>query len=66
MNTTDIMKNPVFTPILFMIERGILDSVHNATATGINLNDSHIRSTLNKVRNPPSGSWSNSHQSVLR
>ncbi len=47
MNTTDIMKNEAFTPILFEIERRILDSVHTASAEGIEMNDSQIRSILN-------------------
>ena len=55
MNTTDIMKDPFFTPILFEIERGILASVRSAKADGINMNDSQIRSTLNKLRKTSEG-----------
>jgi hypothetical protein len=55
MNTTSIMKNPIFTPILFEIERRILACVHATQAAGIDLNDSQIRSTLNKVRKSAEG-----------
>jgi hypothetical protein len=55
MNTTDIMKNPAFTPILFEIERRILASVRAAKADCIDLNDSQIRSMLNKVRKTAGG-----------
>jgi hypothetical protein len=55
MNTTDIMKNPAFSPILFEIERRIHASVHLAKADGIDLNDSQIRSILNKVRKTAEG-----------
>lgn len=55
MNTTDIMKDPSFTPILFEIERRILACVHAAKAEGIDMNDSQIRSTLNKVRKTSEG-----------
>jgi len=55
MNTTDIMKDPSFTPILFEIERRILACVHAAKADGIEMSDSQIRSTLNKVRKTSEG-----------
>ena len=55
MNTTDIMKDPFFTPILFEIERRILACSHTAKAAGIDMNDSQIRSTLNKVRKSSEG-----------
>ena len=55
MNTTDIMKDPFFTPILFEIERKILTCVRSARAAGIEINDSQIRSTLNKVRKTSEG-----------
>lgn len=55
MNTTDIMKNEAFTPILFEIERRILNAVHAANAEGIEMNDSQIRSILNKVRKTSEG-----------
>lgn len=55
MNTTDIMKNPAFTPILFEIERRILEAVHAANAAGIDLNDSQLRSILNRVRKTSEG-----------
>jgi hypothetical protein len=55
MNTSDIMKNPAFAPILFEIERRILASVRSAKADGIDLNDSQIRSMLNKVRKAAEG-----------
>jgi hypothetical protein len=55
MNTTDIMKDPFFTPILFQIERQILGCARVAQANGILLNDSQIRSTLNKVRKSSEG-----------
>jgi hypothetical protein len=55
MNTTDIMRNPAFTPILFSIERQILACVRAAKADGIDFNDSQIRSTLNKVRKTSEG-----------
>ncbi len=55
MNTTDIMKDPFFTPILFEIERRILACVCSAKADGIGINDSQIRSTLNKVRKTSEG-----------
>jgi len=42
MNTTDIMKDPFFAPILFEIERRILGSVRSAKADGIDMNDSQI------------------------
>lgn len=50
MNTTAIMKDPAFTPILFSIERQILACVRAAKTDGIDFNNSQIRSTLNKVR----------------
>ena len=55
MNTTDIMKDPFFAPILFEIERRILTCVHSARVAGIEINDSQIRSTLNKVRKTSEG-----------
>jgi hypothetical protein len=55
MNTTDIMKDPFFAPILFEIERRILGSVRSAKADGIDMNDSQIRSTLNKARKTSEG-----------
>lgn len=55
MNTTDIMKDPFFTPILFEIERRILACVRTAKADGVSMNDSQIRSTLNKVRKTSEG-----------
>jgi hypothetical protein len=55
MNTTDIMTNPAFTPVLFQIERQILESVRAARAEGLDFNDSQIRSTLNKVRKTSEG-----------
>ena len=55
MNTTDIMKDPFFAPILFEIERRILTCVRSARAAGIEINDSQIRSTLNKVRKTSEG-----------
>lgn len=55
MNTTDIMKDPFFTPILFEIERRILACARAAKADGIDMNDSQIRSTLNKVRKTSEG-----------
>lgn len=55
MNTTDIMKDPFFTPILFEIERRILACARLARADGIDMNDSQIRSTLNKVRKTAEG-----------
>ena len=55
MNTTDIMKNPAFTPILFEIERRIVAAVRSAKADGIDFNDSQIRSMLNKVRKTAEG-----------
>jgi hypothetical protein len=55
MNTTDIMKDPFFTPILFQIENRIRACSRAAKADGIELNDSQIRSTLNKVRKTSEG-----------
>ncbi len=55
MNTTAIMKDPFYTPILFEIERRILACVRSAKADGIDMNDSQIRSTLNKVRKTSEG-----------
>ena len=55
MNTTTIMKDPFFAPILFEIERQILAFVQSAKADGIEMNDSQIRSTLNKVRKTAEG-----------
>lgn len=55
MNTTDIMKDPSYTPILFEIERQILTCARSAQAAGIDMNDSQIRSTLNKVRKSAEG-----------
>lgn len=55
MNTTDIMRNPAFAPILFEIEKRIHARIHSARADGIEFNDSQIRSTLNKVRKSAEG-----------
>ena len=55
MNTTDIMKDPFFTPILFEIESRILACSRTAKEGGIDMNDSQIRSTLNKVRKSSEG-----------
>ena len=55
MNTTTIMKNEAFTPILFEIERRILAAVQAAKTSGIEINDSQLRSTLNKVRKTSEG-----------
>ena len=55
MNTTDIMKDPFFTPILFQIESHIHKCATTAKSNGIALNDSQIRSTLNKVRKSSEG-----------
>ncbi len=55
MNTTALMKDPFYTPILFEIEKRILICVRSAKADGIEMNDSQIRSTLNKVRKTSEG-----------
>jgi hypothetical protein len=55
MSTTTIMKNEAFAPILFEIERRILAAVQAAKTAGIEINDSHLRSTLNKVRKTSEG-----------
>jgi hypothetical protein len=55
MNTTDIMKDPFFAPILYEIERRILACARTAKAAGIEMNDSQIRSMLNKVRKSAEG-----------
>lgn len=55
MKTADVMNNEVFTPILYEIESRILAHVHTANAEGIEVNDSHIRSILNKVRKTSEG-----------
>lgn len=55
MNITNIMKDPFFAPILFEIERRILACARSAKADGIDMNDSQIRSTLNKVRKTSEG-----------
>jgi len=55
MNTTDIMKDPYYQPILFQIESRILNCAHAAESAGIPVNDSQIRSILNKVRKSSEG-----------
>jgi hypothetical protein len=55
MNTSDIRKNPFYTMILFQIEREIRRNARAAVAAGVALNDSQIRSTLNKVRKTAEG-----------
>jgi hypothetical protein len=55
MNTTDIMKDPFYTPILFQIESHIHKCATAAKSNGIVVNDSQIRSTLNKVRKTAEG-----------
>jgi hypothetical protein len=55
MNTTDIMKDELFAPILFAIESRIHSSNVAAKSAGIDFNDSQIRSTLNKVRKSSEG-----------
>jgi len=55
MNTTDIMKNELFAPILFAIESRIHAANVAAKSAGLDFNDSQIRSTLNKVRKSSEG-----------
>lgn len=55
MKTSDVKKNEALTPILFEIESSILGHVRTANAEGVALNDSHIRSILNKVRKTSEG-----------
>jgi hypothetical protein len=55
MKTSAVMKNEALTPILYEIESRILAHVRTASAEGIALNDSHIRSILNKVRKTSEG-----------
>ena len=56
MNTTDIMKDPFYTPILFQVESQIHRCATAAKSNGIALNDSQIRSALNKARKTAEGS----------
>jgi hypothetical protein len=56
MNTTDLMRDPFYAPILFQIERRILAAHRNAKSHGIDLTDSQVRSILNKVRKSSAGS----------
>jgi hypothetical protein len=55
MNTTTIMKDPAFRPVLYAIETRIMACVRTAKAAGIELNDSQLRSVLNKVRKSSEG-----------
>ena len=55
MNTNDIMKDPFYQPVLFQIESRILDCAYAAEAAGIPVNDSQIRTILNKVRKSSEG-----------
>lgn len=55
MNKNTIMKDPFYAPILFEIESCILSCVRSAKAEGVEMNDSQIRSTLNKVRKTSEG-----------
>jgi hypothetical protein len=43
MNTTDIMKDPFYAPILFEVEHRILACARAAKADGSDMNDSQIR-----------------------
>ncbi|RYD81929.1 MAG: hypothetical protein EOP84_10230 [Verrucomicrobiaceae bacterium] len=50
MNTTNLMNDPFYVPILFAIERRIGDADAEAKQEGISLTDSQVRSVLNRVR----------------
>jgi hypothetical protein len=55
MNTTDLMRDSFYAPILFQIERRILDAHRNSKSHGIELTDSQVRSILHKVRKSSTG-----------
>ena len=55
MNTTDLMKDPFFVPILHAIESPIAVRDREARARNLTLNDSQVRSILNKVRKKAEG-----------
>lgn len=55
MNKTGIMKDPFYQPILFLIEKNISTCGQLAAAAGVPVNDSQIRSILNKVRKTAEG-----------
>ncbi len=55
MNKTAVMKDPFYQSILFLIEQNITTCDRIATAAGAPVNDSQIRSILNKVRKTAEG-----------
>ena len=55
MNTTDLMKDPFFVPILHAIESQIAARDREAGTKNLALNDSQVRSILNKVRKKAEG-----------
>jgi hypothetical protein len=55
MNTTNLMKDSFYVPILFQIESRILVSDREARSRNTTLNDSQVRSILNRVRKAAEG-----------
>lgn len=54
-NTTDLMNDPFYSPILYMIERAIAVRDREAQGRSVIINDSQVRSILNKVRKKAEG-----------
>jgi hypothetical protein len=66
MNKTHIMKDPFYTPVLYLIEKNILNCDQTATAAGTMVNDSQVRSILNKLRKTAVGENPNIPNSTPR
>jgi len=54
-NTTDLMNDPFYSPILYMIERAIAVRDREAQGRSVIIKDSQVRSILNKVRKKAEG-----------
>ncbi len=50
MNTTNLMRDPFYVPILARIETRIAEADREAVQEGVPLTDSQVRSILNRVR----------------
>jgi hypothetical protein len=55
MNTTNLMKDPFYASILFQIETRILTADQKASAQGITLTDSQVRSVAHRARKAAQG-----------
>ena len=50
MSAHDLLKDPFYAQLMFVIESCICKADHNAAEMGVRLTDSNIKSALNKAR----------------